>query len=505
MLSLLCSACVVADDEPETEQLEQAATFGNACGNELVVPQIAGTAFIGPPALDASGVASVPWSPGRGRYGRAGIQYVAGPNLNLTITTDRCTFIAGVSLGSRAMTTINTGGYWYNAYASPMQPRDPLLASTDIYMNFLAQPQGATDTVTIRIGRVGTKLSASYSFPLVRVRTIDPARSDTPIGITSSELHNMFAEALSEKFGPTNSTIVTTEDGPRRIYDYDANALSVTVDDSVRFHLEFKADVDGCHPTLKVDGRFQLVANAGALGVVWPHAPIVNPQYGTACTILMDSLLGTVLSLIGDESGALDSVASAVMSQIDGIVATAVDAGDAYIVGASHTFDLVQVSIRTPVPSISITPAYDAFTATNVTGLQFAPGDRLALFATGFGVRQYVSTTPAHWVKAGPNGVPLTGVATFANAHTLARGSLVWSGQPVGRLLARTIGSWRPVFHDYVPGCAITVPSTPVVRFGANDTPGLVVEASAPVVRVMFLVTPAITVVRPDCLHTIDR
>jgi len=495
----------------------------NPCGNASTEPQLFAAEVVAPQALEPGGIAPFGWNPEYGRLNRGGIQYVSANFVYVNLTTDKCTYVRSVNFGSRVLTPTDSEGFWYSL-TNPPQPSDPTRLTHGVTVNFPYQQDGASDMVSIVVGRTGGFGSVESRFPVVRVDRVEARDVLASIGISRAELFNMFGKALFAKFGPTNSTVIYDSDGDDwRIYGYDPRSLAVDITTAgVSFQFKFKLDIPfWCDPTVRAYGTFRLNADLSGISVDWVHAAKGSATWPLWCEALQLPLIvpAIVGAVIGDI--AESETSSSVRSDVEKAVLDAVPGvGNAtiFLRGSASVRDELLVNLSMPVPSVMIRPGYDAFDQSR-SGSLFAEGELLTLVSSGLGMADYIAgSNPQTMLRSGPNGILLADTATWPNPWTLARsGSLVWQGVPVGRLLVRTSDLLRTTTYQYEAGCSVPVTirfgsgGGPVwVRFGVNDTaadaqrlrsPFASVFGAAPGydVRVLFLNELGGTTQAPRC------
>lgn len=488
-------------------ELKTTSVFANACGNNATAPQIFSKTLMHPPALLPGGAAPAYWNPAAGRITRGGIHYVSSNGLRFELVTDGCTFIKEVRVGSRIVTSTYTDGFWFSAQASTNPPKDPARKGYNLWVFFPKQPDGSTDTVTITVGRVWGKGTATYSFPMVRVESVEASNVRAPIGISRAELTNMFGKSLYAMFnGATNSAVITSANGSkRRIYGYDPKTLSVSVDAAtgVSFSFKFKTDINNwCDPTVRAHGNFNLKADNNGVAIDWINAAQASLDWPTGCAaVQVIPILGMipylVYELIEDQAG--NSVRASIESAI-GSALPDVGAANLFLDGSSTRKNELLVYLKLPVPSVGLRVPYDAFDlARGATA--FPSGENLTILANGLGMNDAVAgVSPKTTLWSGPNGVPRHGSTNWPAAQTVSRTSpLVWQGAPVARLLARRTDSMfaGSTTYQYTPGCTVKTHSSfgnASLRFGVNDTAadaqrmrGVLLGAPGYRARVLFL------------------
>lgn len=456
-------------------------TIQNACGNAGTSPQIFSNTLMSPAALNANGSAPANWNPESGRMRRGGIEYVSANGLRFELVTDKCTFIKEVKVGSRVVTPTNTDGYGYSAQDSSSPLKDPSRYGYNLWIFFPYLGDGSTNQVTITVGRILGSGTATYSFPMVQVDSVEASYVPAPIGISRAELWNMFAKSLYTKFnGETNSTLLTSTDGStRRIYGYDPNSLQLSVtSNGVAFSFKFKTDINNwCDPTIRAYGTFKLNANFSGITVQWVNAPQASLDWPFLCeAVQLVPILGLVPALIYDivESEAANSLTSTIEGSIIDSLPETTDV-QLFLNGSTTRNNELLVNLMLPAPSIKLNVPYDAFDM-NRSATLFPSGENLTLLASGLGVNDYVAgVTPQTTLYSGPNGVPRYGSTNWPNAQTLSRGTNpAWNGVPIARLLARmSPTAVSTSTYQYTPGCtfkATNMFGQASVRFGVNDT-----------------------------------
>jgi hypothetical protein len=450
----------------------------NVCGNAATTPQIFIGDVVSPPTLNPDGTAPPYWNPTHARLLRGGILYLAANFFRINLTTDQCTTISSVTIGSRVVTPNYTDGYWFSDQAASPQPSDPTRYTHALSVFFPPNPDGSTQTVTINVGRTLGSGTASYSLPMVQVSAVEAKGSPAPIGLSRSELFNMFGRAIAAKFGPTNSTTITLDDGStQRIYNYDPSTLSVSVSaaNGVSFQFKFKAEGTwGCNPTVRAYGNFKLNADASGISLDWINRATASLTYPTGCELLeVVPGIGIVVSLFMPNSLDISS------SLEQDILASLPDPGNGqlFLAGSSTRSNELLVNLAFQAPSIRIQVPYDVFDL-NRNATVFPAGETLTLVASGLGVNDYLAgSNPVTTVWSGPNGLPRTGTTTWPNPHTLARsGYTIWNSQPVAQLLARTPPGITGAYstYRYTAGCSVRTGTglfgNRWFRFGVNDT-----------------------------------
>lgn len=449
----------------------------NTCGNAGSAPQVFSRTMVHPLALPPGGTATATWNPQVGRITRGAIEYVSGNGIRLELVTDRCTFVKQVNIGSRVVTPTYDAGYWFSAQASSTQPTDPARYGHNLWVFFPALGDGSTDVVTIVFGRTGGTGTTNSSFTMVKVSAVEASDVNAPVGLSATELHNMFARGLFQKFGPQNSTVITLSDGStRRVYDYDPSTLQLSVTSGgVGFQFWFKADVENyCDPRVRAYGTFKLKATpADGLAIDWINPAEGNLHWPTGCAILQTlPLIGNVISLMIDDFVRL--------SLDDAITSNFPDTSQAqlFLNGSTTRTNELLVNIKLPMPSVRIRVPYDAFDLDR-GATAFVRGESVMLFGSGLGFSdQAGGISPATTLRGGPNGVPRQGTTPWPNPRFVTRaGALVNNSKAVGQLMARTSSAFVAghTTYAYEAGCMLTtspfVYMSPEIRFGVNDTP----------------------------------
>ena len=457
-----------------------ATARGNPCGNEGTPPAVFATEVAGPQALEEDGAAPFGWNPLYGRLTRGGVSYVSANNIRVTITTDRCTTIAGVRFGTRVVTTTNSGGFWYSLPVAP-QPGDPARYTHSVLVHFPYARDGAAENLAVVIGRDGGTATQEAVFPVVRVHTVETHNVRAPMSYSRANMYNMFAQALANKFGPANSTVIQLdEDTSYRIYDYDPNDVGVTVSSQgVAFQFSFKTDIPNwCDPTVRAHGRFRLEAASEGFTVVWDDPAQASVTWPFLCQALQYFPgLGIAVNVIYEAIEAAHS--GGIKDTVEAEILAALPAyGFLFLDGSASAADELWVNLKLPVPSVTIDVPYDGFDmARNAT--LFPAGEKIALTASRLGMSDApADVSPPVTIRSSPNGVPRAGTTFFPRPMAVTRAApLPRPPLAVGRLLART-SSWPlflPRFWNYAPGCAVVAPqstgSAPTsVRFGVNDS-----------------------------------
>ena len=479
------AACVAPQDESAEQQGDALGKIGgvgtlvNACGNMSIAPIIRSTTFAHPQALDTSGNAPPNWNPASGRYTNGGIQYVSGNAVRLEIATDGCTYLEQAKIGSTLLTPNYTNGYWYSVQD---ERNDAAAHVMSLWLFYTGTGDGSSDDVSLTFGRSAGSGTVSTSLPLVRVKTVQARSTDAAIGISGAEMYNMFAKSLYAKFnGATNSAVING----RRIYDYDANGLSVYIDQTgVWFSFKFKADVANyCDPTATVTGTFTLDANPpGTVGLAprWINPVHASLDWGWCAALIDVPLLGLIADvgyLIVGDNGTGTSVQKTLTDDITNALPN-LGGGALFLDGVTTGSNLLSVKLKLPFPSVEIAVPYDAFDMTR-TATRVPAGQSVTLLATGLGMNDAVArVSPQTTLWSGPNGVPRDAASLQPNFRKVARaGTLVDSGASVAQLMAKTSvnplssSTWR-----YRAGCSVAAPAQrfamgpSVIRFGVNDT-----------------------------------
>jgi hypothetical protein len=271
-IALYISVPIIAAAQPSAWQ--------RICSTQVQNATIISGALASPPTLDSLGNPSSTWDAASGRLEVQGIQYVSGSVIEVELFTNACTEIRRVQVGSTLMTPLKPYGgilpnyYWYD---SRDIQNDLKGHKYSIVIGFPPLTDGSTEDVNITVGHVGGTEIASFEFPLVHVRLVEPSRAVTSVGISEAQIHNQFAKALYNRFnGVTNSVTINKT----RIYDYDPSSLSTRIDPvGVWISFKFKASVD-CNPTVVVNGTFSLVTRGGQFVVQWDNPVAVNTDIG---------------------------------------------------------------------------------------------------------------------------------------------------------------------------------------------------------------------------------
>lgn len=458
----------------------QTSGYDPQCLPVRTTPPLFSAEVAGPQTLDPGDVEPFGWNPAFGRLTRGNVHYISANYVRVKLVSDRCSLVSGVLFGSRSVTTSNTDGFYYFTQTQPV-PGYPSRVAHSVSVHFPYGREGSTDTVKVTLGRV-VRLSDTidYSFPVVRVNRVEAINVSAPIGFSQPEVFNMFGKALYEQFGRSaNSAVITLSDGERvRIYGYDPNSLFVTIDSrGVSFGFRFRIDKP-CQPRAQVQGRFRLNATRGSpISLVWVVEPYTNLQWPPLCEIAQGIPgIGDIVHWVFF-SGAEGQTSAGVAGRIEQAVQDSMSAFDpaiGFFDGSTTRPGELLVNLALPAASIRIQVPYDAFDM-NRTGTAFPPDSAFAILASDLAPADYIGGVPPLLLRSGPNGVPRLGTTDWPNAQTLLRWEQpVWSGAPIGRLLARRSDPQRTLTYQYTPACSIDPESwfaAPVsIRFGVNDT-----------------------------------
>lgn len=442
----------------------------NNCGNAATAPTITSSAVAaGANVLDMQG-----------------IQYVAGDHVQLQVTTDGCTQIQSIQIGSTTLTpAMDHSGtlpnyYWF----SEVDTQNTTTArSYLISVGYPTVTDGSTDELTLTIVRTGATGTATYAVPIVHVANVLPIRTDATIGISGTEIHNQIASALAAKFsGPNKSAVMSGT-----TVDYEPSTLGTYID-STGIWLSFRLKAEAtCKPIISVTGTFVIVTNAPdhlGLSVRW-----VNPATATLeetwCTVIGSALKDiahyVTIGLVG-EAGSPGPVQDELTKDI---LNSLPDTSGVNLLlhGATTQNNQLLINLEMPAQAIEINVPYSAFDVAR-TPTRFPPGQLIGIIANGLGMNDYVAgASPPTTLWSGPNGVPLHTASTLANAWTVARsGTLVDSTAAVGQLLVEFPSHGVVVTgtsdFKYQPGCALKIPvsrsvvtgTAPLLLFGVNDT-----------------------------------
>jgi hypothetical protein len=432
----------------------------NPCGNQATPPTVTSGAVISP------------------QLAMGGIQYVAGDAVRVQVVTDGCTDLQSIQIGSVTLTPAKSSSgtlpnyYWYSSIDTQNN------ATAHGYLMWLGFPtiaDGSTDEVIITVVRTGGTGTAAYAFPLVHVSAIQPG-ADPAVGISGTEIHNMFAQALHQKFsGPNNSAVINGT-----TLDYDPASLGTYID-SLGIWLSFRLKAEKtCKPIVSVTGTFALDTNSSGFSVRWIN-PATAYVEATWCTTILgglSDLLGWITDGLVGGSDNVGSVQQQLTQAILGSLPAVPPVAAPFLDGTTTQNDQLLVKFKVP-PSIEITVPYSAFDVPR-SATRFPPGQVLGVLANGLGMRDMaVGQAPNALLQSGPNGVPLNTPALLPNQYSVARaGTLVDSGAQVGQLLARSPGfAGRPATDfRYAPGCKLTATAgtvftgPPQILFGVNDT-----------------------------------
>jgi hypothetical protein len=430
----------------------------NPCGNQATPPTITSGAVISP------------------QLAMGGIQYVAGDAVRVQVVTDGCTELQSIQIGSTTLTPAKSSSgtlpnyYWYSSIDTQNN------AAAHGYLMWIGFPQiadGSTDEITVTVVRAEGSGTAAYAFPLVHVSAIQP---DAAIGVSGTEMQNMFAQALHAKFsGPNNSAVMSGT-----TVNYDPASLGTYIDATgVWLSFRLKAETT-CKPIISVTGTFVLDANSSGLSVRWVN-PATAYVESTWCTVIAGALGDLAHWITFGLVGAPGSVGSVQQQLTDEIMSSLPNVGSAgqFLDGSTTQIGQLLVNIKVPVPSVEIDVPYSAFDVPR-TPMRFPPGQVVGLLANGLGMRDLIAGGSANAsLQSGPNGVPLNTSTTLSNEYTVARsGALVDAGAQVGQLLARFPSFVARPASDfrYAPGCKLTTSAgtvfsgPPAILFGVNDT-----------------------------------
>jgi hypothetical protein len=456
-----------------------------ACLAVRTAPRLVSADVVGPQTLDAQGNPPFGWNPDFARLSRGTIHYVSANYVHVKIVTDRCAQIDGVSVGARVLTPTNVDGFWYFTQAADVPGHADQIAYS-VMVHFPYGREGSTDLVTVVVGRV-FRLSdtTSYSFQLVRVKSVEAQAVSAPFGFSEAEVFNMFGKALYEAFNrEQNSTVITKDNGERvRVYAYDPKQMSLRVDSTgITFSFKFKIDKT-CQPTAQVQGRFRLNADINGISVAWVVSPYANLQWPAWCEIATGIPgLGQLIDLLFF-SGAEGEVGAGVQGRIEQAIASFLPNDptiNLLLDGSSTRSDELLINLRLNAPSVKIQVPYDAFDMSR-SSTAFRFGETFRLVASGLSVEDSGWRGDWDWavpatIRLGSHGIPRFATVDWHNPLTLSRyaGLLPRSELPVGRLLARRSTPLTTTTYAYTPGCLIqadsAVPTAVRIRFGVNDT-----------------------------------
>ncbi len=435
----------------------------NPCGNQATAPTVTSGAVISP------------------QLAMGGIQYVAGDAVRVQVVTDGCTDLQSIQIGSVTLTPAKSSSgtlpnyYWYSSIDTQNN------ATAHGYLMWLGFPQiadGSTDEIIVTVVRTGGTGTAAYAFPLVHVSAIQPG-ADAAVGISGTEIHNMFAQSLHQKFsGPNNSAVINGT-----TLDYDPASLGTYIDSlGVWLSFRLKAEVT-CKPIVSVTGTFALDTNSSGFSVRWIN-PATAYVESTWCTVILgalDDLAHWITFGLVGEAGNIGSIQQQLTQEIMSSLPNIGTVGP-LLDGTTTQNDQLLVNLKVPAslaPSVEIDVSYSAFDMPR-TPTRFPPRQVIGLLANGLGMRDMaVGESPGALLESGPNGVPLNTSTSLSNEYTVARtGALVDSGAQLGQLLARSPAfAIRPASDFfYAPGCKLTVSAgtaftgPPEILFGVNDT-----------------------------------
>ena len=477
------------------------------CGSRLSDPQLFGGEIVDPRTVISPTDTTNP-APGNKRIVRGGIQYISWRWPVVELLTDGCTYIKEVKVGSLVFTrnqasTNNT--FWSSALPNPADPSQMKMRVSIRLPSLSSSAIPTTEDVSIIVGRVHGPGTAAFTFKMVRVESVERINVRAPIAIAENEFYNMFSRALYTKFnGSENSTFVMTDQGLRRIYDFDPASLKVNVfrgdfegsTGGVRFSFNFKIDVSeiGCAPTAKVDGRFHIDATISGLSIRWLSPVNAHLDWPGPCsTARLVPFLGTILDYfyrwIEDESST--SLRTSIVTLLGNSLPSP-GGGTLFLDGAntessfggSEYLNLV-IFLKIPVTSVNIKVPYKLLSG---RGVAFPVGENISLVASNLArthLGQVLNASPEQMQTVGPNGLPKYGTTISPYERALARSSAVpWPQAPIGRLLARQISS-GPVatsqLFQYSPGCTFKVQGSAgpgplqsplgYIQFGVNEAP----------------------------------
>jgi hypothetical protein len=441
----------------------------NNCGNAAT-----------PPNITASALAA-----GSNVLDMQGIQYVAGDHVQLQVTTDGCTDIQSIQIGSITLTpAMDHSGtlpnyYWYSEVDTQNNTN---ARSYLISVGFPTVTDGSTDEVTLTIVRTGGTGTATYAVPVVHVANVLPIRTDASIGISGTEIHNKIATALAAKFsGPNNSAVMSGT-----TVDYEPSSLGTYID-STGIWLSFRLKAEAtCKPIISVTGTFVILTNAPGnvgLSVRWVN-PATARLEQTWCTVLGSALKDiahyVTIGLVGEAGSpgpVQDELTKDIMNSLPDTSGV-----NLLLHGSTTQNNQLLINLEMPAQAIEINVPYSAFDVAR-TPTRFPPGQLIGIIASGLGMNDYVAgASPPLSLWSGPNGVPLHTPATLSNAWTVARtGAVVDGSAAVGQLLMEfpshsIVVTGGTSDFKYTPGCALKIPvarpvgSQPLLLFGVNDT-----------------------------------
>jgi hypothetical protein len=448
----------------------------NLCGNASTTPVITAQSIAFPPPMPSDTPPPNGYNPALARLERmpAGdttpIEYVSGTILQLDIDTDGCTGVQSVTVGSQPISWTT----WDRSSDSTHHALSVGITQPNI-------TDGSTDQVTVTIVRAAGSGTATYTFPIVHVRSVlqsnGPNVVNAQTSITGSQFYNLFADSLWETFNGTKNEIqICDSHFCPDLYDYDPAGLSVYVDNTgvwLSFSFKLGLDIGGCNPTIKIESTFNLLTQTGSgqqgLVLNWlnPVQPFVDwgwcePFVGN------DPVAAVANDLV--QYFVTPTLQAKLQNGIQGSL-PAPSLTNAFLNGTVSRDNEVIVNARLTqqhLPAIEFDMAYDPFTsARSVT--TFSPNDQVSLFASGIGMTDVAANVPGAAVFGGPEGIGHD-TTPYPSRNVARTGDLPDPSSGVGRVLALygiDRGFFKlPAYSEYSPGCTVSGP----VTFGVNDT-----------------------------------
>jgi hypothetical protein len=491
----------------------------------------------------------VPTIPGVQRaefHQRGGLTYVAGQYLDVSFTLPACPAFAGVSKGGVALPSedgIDPVDYYQ------LVSDVPVTGGHRVRVRLWIGNAGDGGRADLQIWARNIYINGARSLDIAWVGVHDISR-DSKISLSSAELKSNMATSSFARFGDDGWE--RNEDGDKTgWHDFDYQGLSVSIDDSIRFHARQRFRVYStpwaCDITATVDGKFRLnrydtdPATPGPqwdLRVDWikpsadsPLPFLVTVEDDNFCTLGLPDLISGLLTLLENTamSAVKDSIAEGIIDGLDCDPVSGISCGQLIKAFEYRPGELVAVldEAFADLPgvgvSITVRAPYVVSAAPGTTyqaGLPVPPGERVLITQEGlvkgcnsdvgnastcngttprrFGARGlYNQSHPATWpvpdpFEYGTPAIPQREKALAAHVGLVRTPTQLPAAQRyAGALLAR-VGTRR---YDVSRPCVIEAPPSATIApilLGRNDrsSGGVAYGSGQPLVTARFTWIP---------------
>ena len=328
----------------------------------------------------------------------APIYYLEGDTLQLSLLLSKCTFVGEISLvlfdGPGGIIQLDTeatgydpiegtsGSPYYYEIVSDFPEEDSSRHRVTLNLHFPDHDDGRSIAVGLLIYKRpgGPAFSGQREFTVSLVKTVG---GEGRWGLAENEIRNDFVSAIYQEFGDDGRS------NQGRLYDPSYRSLLVKIEeDGIHFMWRVKAEIENfCDPTIKIDGRFEIVPQGAMLDVVWADdGPDVDIDFAIHCDVAL-SLLGPVVGIAQAiaRNNARQDVRNRIATQVAAIAGALNEDVFTFLNRVDMMPGELQVVFNLPIDHVTIDVPYGQLRLQEPAnfGLALNPDERVFALASG--------------------------------------------------------------------------------------------------------------------------